>query len=289
MRDASSIHFKRRARIARRYLDAKYLVAGHQFVLPIKMTEDLHQRMFAFAGKHRVEMFRVDRNDVSRRDLDSSDNRGFIPFWEVGGVLQLPTGYTVWKANHADTMAYPVVEGDAMPGRADSSEEDWGISVQVVDAQRVAPWAVTINAKAGTVAIAGHPSSQPPRAGADLGVRTFTIRLVLHESSWLAFHPCELDVKTYAQLFKNRHARRVGNVYSALATSDLHIGMVRERVQPSIVVRSMYGGDDRRRVNIMKHIGQTIARGRPMAEREASTKAFLDHVHQHGVPPLPAK
>ncbi len=185
-----------------RNLDPTYLVAGHQIVLPIQTHEDDHQRMLAFAGTHRVELFRMNMNDVSRRGMNISDNRGFIPYWDIGGVLQLPTGYTVWKANHADTMAYPVEEGITAPGWADYSEEDWGLSIRMLDAQAAAPWAMTIDARAGAFSISSHPSSQPARSGSELGVRTIRFQMVLHETSWPAFYPCKLDQKTYEELLR---------------------------------------------------------------------------------------
>lgn len=268
-----------------RQLEAAYRVASHQLRLPVSMHAEEHQRMLAFAGTHRVELFRMNMNDVSRREFNISDNRGFIPYWDIGGVLQLPTGYTVWKANHADTMAYPVESGDTAPGWADYSEDDWGVSVQVIDPRAVAPWSVMIDARAGDLSIYPYPPSQPARAGTELGLRKIQFQLHFHESSWPVFYPCELEPSTYLELLAYLQKKGEPQVTGALSTKDLPKGMVRERVQPSIVLRAMYRGDDWRMGSILKDIGEPdFKRGGPMEEREARANRFLDWVKANGVP-----
>ena len=61
-------------------LPSKYAIARYSLDLPLVVNSDPHLRMFAFGGEHRVEMFRMDMNDISRRgSLNMSDNCGYWP------------------------------------------------------------------------------------------------------------------------------------------------------------------------------------------------------------------
>jgi len=268
-------------------LDARHVIAGHCLDLPLVMNDDPHLRMFAFGGQHRAELFRMDMNDVSRRGAQNiSCSRGYWPYWDIGGLLQLPGSYQVWKANHADTMAYPVEEGNGAPGWADYSELEWGITAAVAQPAAKAPWAIRIDARKGVFSISPHPASQPPVAGKDYGRRTFAFTLTLHRTSWPATYPCQLDVEVYERLL-NQLVKRWGYRFAgALGTRDVRSIVHLERVQPAVALRALYRGDAYRMASLMKSIGRRVPRNQPLAKWEKEAKIFLDHVRANGVPAI---
>jgi len=273
-----------------RGLDAKHGVARHALHLPLVVHKDPHLRMFGFGGAHRAELFRMDMNDVTRRGKQLiSASRGHRPYWDVAGVLQLPGSYRIWRANHADTMAYPIAEGAGSPGWADYSELDWGVTVVVQEPGKAAPWAVTIDARRGVLTVAPHPASQMAVSGLGLGQRVFRFTLRLHETSWPATYPCELDFALYEKLLKDM-ARGGGRpqpyvLYGPLGTADIPTIIHKERVQPSAVLRTFYRGDAWRMRGRMKTIGRDGPRNQPMDKWEAEAKDYLDHIRKNGLPP----
>jgi len=272
-----------------RRLGESRLVAAYALSLPLAVCKDPHLRMLAFGGAHRAERFRMDMNDVNRggKQLISAP-RGHRPYWDIGAVLQLPGSYRIWRANHADTMAYPVDEGAAAPGWADYSELDWGMTVVVDQPAARAPWAVRIDARKGVLTVAPHPASQPPASAKSLGLRRFGFRLVLHETSWPATYPCELDLKLYRALLTDLAGGRDGRsayvLHSPVGTADADTIIHRERIQPSTILRTLYRGDAWRMQGRMKAIGVDVPRNQPMADWEASARQYLDHLRKHGLP-----
>ena len=272
-----------------RALDARYAVAKHQLHLPLVLHRDPHLRMLGFGCAHRAELFRMDMNDVNRggKQLISAP-RGHRPYWDIGGVLQLPRSYRVWKANHADTMAYPLDEGVGAPGWADYSEPQWGITAVVIDPGKSAPWAMTIDARKGAFTIAPFPASQIAVSAADYGKRVFRFRLMLHETSWPATHPCELDLKLYRALLEDMSTsggRPVPWVlYRPVGTADIDTIIHRQRIQPSVMLRTLYRGDAYRMQGRMRTLGIQRPRNQPMGKWEIDAKAYLDHLRKGGLP-----
>jgi len=272
-------------------LAANVAVAEHSLRAALVVARDPHVRMFAFGCAGRAELFRMDMNDINRggKQLISAP-RGHWPYWDLGGVLQLAGSYRVWKANHADTMAYPVSEGRGTPGWADYSEETWGVTVVVDSPASAAPWAVTIDARKGVLIVSPHPESQLPAPGKTLGKRTFAFRLALHETSWPTKYPCELPPNRYRALLKDLAAGRGGGkgqpwiLYGPVGTDDIETIIVRERIQPSILLRTLYRGDAYRMQRRMKSIGIQTPRNQPMAQWEKHAKTYLEHVRKKGVP-----
>jgi len=271
-------------------LDARYLVAGHSLDLPLIVSADEHLRMFAFGAGSRAEMFRMDMNDVNRggKQLISAP-RGHWPYWDIGGVLQTPEGWHIWKANHADTMAYPLDQGRGAPGWADYSELDWGLTVTVSEPAASAPWAIIIDARRGVLSVAPRPTSQPPIAGKDCGRRRFAFTLALHESSWPVAWPCELDFDLYARLLKSLIETPTGQpapyvLYSAVGTEDIPTIIFRERIQPSYILRTLYRGDAWRMQARMRSIGKNVPRNQSMDQWEADAREYLDYIRKNGVP-----
>ena len=277
-----------------RSLDPAGLLARYALHLPLVVHKDPHLRMFGFGGAHRAELFRMDMNDITRRGKQLiSASRGHWPYWDIAGVLQLPHSYRIWRANHADTMAYPIEEGAGAPGWADYSELDWGVTVVVQAPDKAAPWAVTIDARKGVLSVAPHPASQMAVSGRDLGRRVFSFTLRLHETSWPATYPCELDFPLYEKLLKDiirgRDRPQPYVLYGPLGTADIATIIHKERIQPSTVLRTLYRGDAWRMRGRMKTIGRDGPRNQPLAKWEAEAKAYLDHIRKHGLPQAKGK
>ncbi|MFP4058021.1 MAG: hypothetical protein ACLF0G_14225 [Candidatus Brocadiia bacterium] len=270
-------------------LDARFHVAEHVLRLPLAVCGDEHLRMFAFGCADRAELFRMDMNDIHRggKQLISAP-RGHWPYWDLGGVLQLPTSYRVWRANHADTMAYPVDEGQGAPGWADYSEVDWGVTAVVERPADAAPWAIEIDARQGLLAIAPRPASQLPLPGPELGRRPFAFRLVLHTTSWPATMPCELPLDLYAALLKDMATGRDRPMpwvlYRLVGTAHIPTIIHRERVQPSTMLRTLYRGDAWQMQARMKSIGRSVPRNQPMAQWEEAAREYLEVIRQRGLP-----
>jgi len=295
------VPFVRRLRIAAEALDVteeadftalpgRCAVARHELHLPLVLAGDPHVRMFGFGGAHRAELFRMDMNDIHRggKQLISAP-RGHWPYWDVAGVLQLPGSYRIWRANHADTMAYPIEDGNGAPGWADYSEPEWGVTALVDEPAGAAPWSIRIDARKGVLTVAPRPPSQPPIAGKQFGKRTFRFRLTFHEKSWPATVRCELPFARYRELLE---ALAVGSggrkqpyvLHSPIGTSDPETIIFRERLQPSVVLRTFYRGDAWRMQGRMKAIGVTVPRNQPVADWDEAAKQYLDHVRTHGMP-----
>lgn len=269
-------------------LDPRYVVASYSLDLALVLTEDPHERMFAFGCAHRAELFRMDMNDLQRSDQLISAPRGHWPYWDLGGVLQLADSYQVWRANHADTMAYPLDEGRGAPGWADYSEPDWGLTAVVEKAAEVAPWAIRIDARQGVFSLAPYPASQMPVAGQDLGRHTFQFQLILHETSWPATYPCELELELYRKLLetlKGSGEKAQPWVLAGLVgTADIPTIIQRERIQPSVILRTLYRGDAWRMRALMQTIGKDGPRHQPLEQWEQEAKEYLDHIRRNGLP-----
>jgi hypothetical protein len=271
-------------------------VAEYALVLPLLVAKDPHERMFAFGGEGRVEMFRQDCNDESHRAQSISDNRAFQPYWDIGRVLQLPTGYVVSRANHADTPAYPVDAGKSAPGWADYSETDRGVTVRVKDPAKSAPWAMMIDARKGEFTISPRPADQPPISGADYGKREFAFEMTLHEGSWPAAFPCELPPDVYRKLLAWLDQGK-GYTHLAYACGNLGVGAVadkdalyadvifRSRVQPSVLMRLFYREDAWRMSGIASALlGRSIPRNQPFETWEKIAQEVIEKLRKDGVP-----
>lgn len=271
-------------------LPARYAVGKHELHLPLVLHKDPHVRMFGFGGARRAELFRMDMNDLNRggKQLISAP-RGHWPYWDVAGVLQMPGSYRIWKANHADTMAYPVEAARGAPGWADYSEPDWGVSAVVNHPAKAAPWSIRIDARRGRFTVAPHPPSQLPLPGREYGKRTFSFRLIFHEKSWPATIACELPFDRYRELLEHLSVGSRGRkqpyvLYGPIGTADVDTIIFRERIQPSVILRTLYRGDAWRMQGRMKSIGKSVPRNQPMAAWETAAKQYLDHIRRHGVP-----
>jgi hypothetical protein len=269
-------------------LDPRYAVASATLELPLVLAEDPHDRMFAFGGARRDELFRMDMNDILRggKQLISAP-RGHWPFWDIGGVLQLPGSYRIWRANHADTMAYPMEEGVGAPGWADTSQPDAGITVTIAEPAAAAPWAIRIDARKGVLSIASHPPCQMPRAGKALGKRVLSFRLAFHATSWPVARACELPFPRYEELLRDIIQGRRPQPYvlhSPFGTADIPTLIHRERIQPSAVLRTLYRGDAWRMQGRLKAIGVSVPRNQPMAKWEQDAKVYLDAIRASGLP-----
>jgi len=285
-----------------RHLPPKYLVAEHVLRLPLVLPDDEHHRLLAFGGRRRVEMFRMDGNDERRRNQSISSSRAFQPYWDLGGVLQLPGGYRLWRANHADTMAYPIEQDTGAPGWADFSRPEFGLTVQVLEPAAAAPWAIAIDARGGVLSLAAYPASQVPISGADYGRRDFRFLLIPHTTSWPTARPCELDLPTYRQFLAwlNRGGgfthldyvcRELGiaapeGEKSPEQLQDLCRRLILiERVQPSTVLRLLYRGDAWRMSGV---VDETLSRREPrdlaFEKWEKIAEEVLARIRQNGVP-----
>ena len=283
-------------------LSAGYLVAEHALELPLVVSPDEHLRMLAFGGERRVEMFRMDMNDERRRNQLLSDNRAYWPYWDIGGIIQGSEGYHIWRANHADTMAYPIEHGRKAPGWADYSEPDWGLTVQVLDPQKAAPWAIRIDARTGTLAILLHPPDQMPIAGSSLGKRTIRFALTFHESSRPAAYPCELHFDLYKRFLDYlNHGTRYTHLNYLCGGVGIHTGdgkkspkqmediyrriIFKERIQPSVLLRLMYRGDGWRMAGLVREVlGKRVSRSQPMAAWEKLAGEFFAKIKRDGLP-----
>jgi len=304
-------------------LPADRVVAEHALTLPLVVCADEHLRMLAFGGggsrrpeavrphgrtatarverPRRAEMFRMDMNDERRRNQLISCSRAFRPYWDIGGVLQLPGSYRIWRANHADTMAYPIEDGRGAPGWADYSELDWGITAAVTRPAATAPWAIAIDARKGLLSFAPHPASQIPLA--DRGTRIFEFTLTLHDASWPAAWPCELSFERYKQLLAwlNQGSRythldyvcgRIGVMAPQGRKTPEQMADVcrrvifKERVQPSVLLRLFYRGDGWRMAGLVQQVlGRRVSRSQPMADWDKLAKELLDTIRKDGPPP----
>ena len=270
-------------------LDAAHLIASHALELPLVVCADEHLRMFGFGSNGRAELFRMDMNDINRGDTQLiSAPRGHWPYWDIGGVLQTPGAFRIWKANHADTMAYPLDNAKGAPGWADYSEMEWGITAMVDDPDKSSPWAMVIDARKGVFSIEPRPGSQVPVSGKDYGKRRFAFKLVLHETSWPTAHPCELDLKRYVELLESMGTSNGKPVpwvlYLVAGTADIPTIIHRERIQPSVMLRSLYRGDAYQMQGRMRSIGRTTPRNQAMDLWEKEAAIYLEHVKKNGVP-----
>jgi len=283
-------------------LSDNYVVAKHSLDLPLVVCQDEHLRMFAFGGARRAELFRMDMNDERRRNQLISDNRAYWPYWDIGGVVQLHDSYSIWRANHADTMAYPIEDGRGAPGWADYSELEWGLTVEVLEPQRAAPWAMHIDAREGVFSIVPRPPSQLPIAGRDCGKRTFQFALTFHESSWPATYSCELDFELYKRLLDYLN---VGKRYTHLNYVCGGVGIqlpngrqsreqmaevyrrviFKERIQPSVLLRLFYRGDGWRMAGLVREVlGRRVPRNQPMQEWEKIAREFFETIKRDSLP-----
>ncbi len=277
-------------------LPKEYLVAEHALVLPLVVAKDEHDRMLAFGGEGRVEMFRMDMNDVDHRAQSISDNRGFQPYWDIGRVLQLPTGFVISRANHADTPNYVVDGGRSAPGWADYSERGWGVTVRVLDPAKSAPWALMIDARKGELVVSPRPADQPPVSGADCGKRDFAFGITRHEGSWPAAYPCELPADVYTKLLAwlnqgtgfTHLAYACGNigVTPAKDKDTLYRNIVfRDRVPPSVLLRIFYRADAWRMSQIATQLlGRSVGRNQPFEQWEKIAQEVLEKLRKDGVP-----
>jgi hypothetical protein len=188
-------------------------------------------------------------------------------------------------------MAYPLEQGPApgnAPGWADYSELDWGLTAKVAEPDTAAPWAITIDARQGVFALLPRPGSQLPITGKGYGRRRFSVELVLHDTSWPATVPCELEFALYDQLLQNiSHEGGKPTPWLLewpVGTADIPTIIRRERIQPSVILRTLYRGDAYRMQGRMKSIGKTVPRQQPMEKWERDAREYLDYLRQHGLP-----
>lgn len=272
-------------------LPATHLVAAQALRVPFVVTEDEHDRLLAFGGGRRAEMFRMDMNDERRRNQLLSDNRAFQPYWDLGGIAQSNGAYRIWRANHANTMAYPIEDGTGTESWADYSEPDWGLTVGVAAAP---PWSIVIDARAGVLEASPLPPDQMPREAAGLGKRTCAFELRLHERSWPTAWPCELDYAQYRRLLAllNPEGRytHLDHLCSALglmtkdgAKSAVELDAIarriilRERVQPSVLLRLLYRGDGWRMSGVVQELlGRRVPRDQPLEAWDGLAREVLD-------------
>ncbi len=260
-------------------LPAGWRLARHALHLPLVVTNDLHLRMFGVGCAGRAELFRMDMNDLSRRNQLISAPRGHWPYWDLAGVAQLPGSYRVWTANHADTPAYPLQEGPGAPGWIDYSELDGGLTVRIPEAARAAPWSAYVDARRGVLTLEPWPSGQPSFASA-APRRRFAAELLPHASSWPATVSCELDFATYRALLAD-----IGDfVHAPTGATDPDTIMFRERLQPSTVLRLLYRGDAWRMGGRMAAAGIKAPRNQPMDKWEEVALQYLDYIRKNGVP-----
>lgn len=283
-------------------LGSEHLVAEHRVDIPLRVCEDEHLRMLAFGGARRAEMFRMDMNDEPRRNQLISDNRAFRPYWDIGGVEKRPGSYRIWRANHDDTFAYPVEEGAGGAGWADYSEPEVGLTVQVRDPEEAAPWSLRIDARKGVFSVLLYPPSEVPVDGRTLGKRTFECVIALHDGSWPAALPCELPFDRYRALlaFLDRgerfthldHALRSLGVAAkegcktAEELEDLARRLIlRERVQPSVLLRLLYRGDAWRMQGIVREVlGRSVPRNMELERWEVLARELLGRFAKGEVP-----
>jgi hypothetical protein len=143
---------------------------------------------------------------------------------------------------------------------------------------------MTIDARNGIFSFDLYPASQPAASPSVLGRRTMQFDLQLHEKSWPTTYPCELDFGLYAAWLESMgykgnyaHTRVVG-------TSDIPTVIFRERVQPSVILRSLYAGDAWRMSGMMKSVGKSSPRNQPMDKWEEDAKFYLDYLRRNGLP-----
>ncbi len=263
-------------------LDPSVVVASQELRLSLVIGTNEHERMFGFGGTGRAELFRMDMNDISRvRAQSISAPRGHWPAWDLGGVLYVGDSYTIWKANHADTPAYPLEQGTNGPGWADYSERDGGLTVVVPDPVHSAPWSAVIDVRAGVLTISPVPASQMPAGGRELGVRRFRFQLLPHDGSWPATVPCELPVATYEALLAKIPDPLL---LAGVGTADRAAILRRERLQPSVILRLLYRGDAWRMADLMKSIGRPCPRNQPWDKWEAAAQLYLAALRTNGMP-----
>ncbi len=271
-------------------LPPELLVARHRLALPLVLPADPHERLLGFGGATRAELFRMDQNDVRRANQNLSDNRPYWPFWDLGGLLQRTNGYSLWKANHADTLAMPLESGAQSGGWADFSSLTAGLTVQWLGATR--PYALTIDARAGTLAVDLQPAAEPAVSGATLGRRTVRLSLQPHATSWPATYRCELPRERYLEMLRWLDERAPGqqdsnlSYYAAvkLGTGDIATIMDKERIQPSTVLRCFYHADAWRMAGLVKTVlGTDVPRNQPQAAWEAINRQMIAAIAARGV------
>ncbi|MBI5832337.1 MAG: hypothetical protein HZB16_08540 [Armatimonadetes bacterium] len=269
------------------------LVARHRLALPLVLPADAHERLLGLGGQTRAELFRMDQNDVRRTNQNLSDNRAYWPYWDLGGLIQRPGGYSLWKANHADTLALPLEEGQQSAGWADFSSLRSGLTLRRLDADRAAPYALTIDARAGWLALDLWPAAEPPIAGAALGRRMVRYALLPHETSWPVPYRCELPRERYLAMLRWLDEKAPGqqdshlSFYAAarLGTGDIATIMDKERIQPSTVLRTFYHADAWRMGGLAKTIlGIDVPRNQSQAAWEQVAQKMLDAIAKNGVP-----
>lgn len=253
-----------------------WLLADWRIDVGLDLAPDEHERMLAFGGATRDELFRMDMNDVRRRGQNMSDTRCVWPYWDIGGVLQLPGdgqgSYVVWKANGADTQAYPVEQGVGAPGWADYSDRRGGLTVTVDDpvaTARQAPWAIEIDARAGVMSIQAYPPSQPPASGPGIGRRELAFTLHRHEGTWPVTHQCELSADAYARLLTEALAAAGPTLDRGLGLTDIDKIIHTERIQPSVVLRLLYRSGDGPMRDLLARLGRSAPPQMTLAQWDA--------------------
>jgi hypothetical protein len=287
-----------------RSLPDNRLAAGHELDLPLVLASDEHDRLMALGGTKRDELFRMDMNDQHRRNQLISSSRAFWPSWDLGGLVQLPGSYEIWRANRADTMAYPIDAGRGAAGWADYSDPTAGITLAVPRPAEAAPFALTIDARQGLLTAAPLPKSQLPQSAKALGFCEFRFVLVLHPASWPARHPCELSPVRYREflVWLNQGNRQrytyLDYVCAAVGveapegpkTQEQFDAVCRaiidkERIQPSVVLRVFYREDGWRMSGLAQLLlRREIPRTAPMAVWESLQKELIGRLSQGNLP-----
>jgi hypothetical protein len=73
-------------------------------------------------------------------------------------------------------------------------------------------------------------------------------------------------------------------LYGPTGTADIDTIIHRERIQPSIMLRTLYRGDAWQMQARMRTIGVATPRNQPMAAWEKAAAAYLEHIRKHGLP-----
>ena len=153
--------------------------------------------------------------------------------------------------------------------------------------------------------MAAYPASQIPISGRDCGRRDFRFVLMPHASSWPATFPCELDLPTYRQFLAwlNRgggftHLDYVCGAIGIAAPEgrktvrqleDLCREIIlKERIQPSVVLRLLYRGDAWRMSGLVQEVlGRREPGDLAFEKWEVIAEEFLAKIRAEGVPRSP--
>ncbi len=145
-----------------------------------------------------------------------------------------------------------------------------------------------INARKGTFTDSPHPASQMPISGADLGKRRIEFVMVFHDTSWPSSWPCELSMGTYKKLLDILNSGKGHNNFKytagALGMTTFEEIMVKDRVQPSVVMRTLCKSGWRVGPVMNPVLGKTVGRSYPFEKWEELIKEFIEKLQKDGFP-----